>query len=94
MALDSQIGGLTDTHEAFRRMAKVDWRLSSSIWKNIIVNTKGNISNRQADLDLGAELAVWMICGRNSSKHFQIQLEEKFKRQLNRADATLPAPVL
>jgi DNA sulfur modification protein DndB len=93
MALDPQIGGLTDLNEVFRRLAKVDWSLSAGIWKNIIVNTKGNIANRQADLDLAAELVVWLICGRSCSQHFQIQLEEKFKRQLNRSDATLPTPV-
>jgi DNA sulfur modification protein DndB len=93
MALDSQIGGLTDINEVFRRLVKVDWSLSAGIWKNIMVNTKGNISNRQADLDLAAELVVWLICGRSCSQQFQIQLEEKFKRQLNRSDATLPTPV-
>ena len=93
MALDRQIGGLTDINEAFRRLARVDWSLSAGLWKNIMVNTKGNISNRQADLDLAAELVVWLICGRSCSQQFQIQLEEKFKRQLNRSDATLPTPV-
>lgn len=93
MALNTQIGGLTDINEVFRRLEKVDWSLSAGIWKNIIVNTKGNISNRQADLDLAAELVVWLICGRSCSQQFQIQLEEKYKRQLNRSDATLPTPV-
>ena len=93
MALNPQIGGMTDISEVFRRLEKVDWSLSAGVWKNIMVNTKGNISNRQADLDLAAELVVWLICGRSCSQQFQIQLEEKFKRQLNQSDATLPTPV-
>jgi hypothetical protein len=93
MALDPEIGGMSDINEVFRRLAKVDWSLSASTWKNVIINSKGNISNRRADLDLAAEIAVWLICGRNCAKQFQTDLEDKFKRQFNRPDATLPAPV-
>jgi len=93
MALDPEIGGMSDINEVFRRLAKVDWSLSANTWKNVIINSKGNISNRRADLDLAAEIAVWLTCGRNCSKQFQTELEEKFKRQFKRPDATLPAPV-
>jgi DNA sulfur modification protein DndB len=93
IALDSQQGGLTSISEAFRRIAKLDWSFDSGLWKQIMVSSKGTITNRQSDLDLASELAAWMITGRTSNKQFQSILIEKYKRQLNRDDAQLPTPV-
>jgi DNA sulfur modification protein DndB len=93
IALDSQQGGLTNISEAFRRIAKLDWSFDSGLWKQIMVSSKGTITNRQSDLDLASELAAWMITGRTSNKQFQSILIEKYKRQLNRDDAQLPTPV-
>jgi len=93
LALNPNLGGMTDEDEVFRRLAKVDWSFSSGLWKQVMVSSKGTISNRQADLDLAAELAMWMIAGRASNKQFQTSLLEKYKRQLNRQDAQLPNPV-
>ena len=93
VATDPHKGGLTDLEDAFRRMTKVDWSADSGLWRNIMVNAKGNISNKVSDLDLAAELAAWMVTGRSSNKSFQTALTENFQRQLGRADAQLPAPV-
>jgi DNA sulfur modification protein DndB len=93
VATDPHKGGLTDLEDAFRRMTKVDWSADSGLWRNIMVNAKGNISNKVSDLDLAAELAAWMVTGRSSNKSFQTTLTENFQRQLGRADAQLPAPV-
>lgn len=93
VATDPHKGGLTDLEDAFRRMTKVDWSADSGLWRNIMVNAKGNISNKVSDLDLAAELAAWMVTGRSSNKSFQTTLTENFQRQLGRADAQLPAPM-
>jgi hypothetical protein len=84
---------MTELDEAFRRMSKVDWSADSGLWRNIMVNAKGNISNKVSDLDLAAELAAWMITGRSSNKSFQSTLTENYQRQLGRVDAQLPTPV-
>jgi hypothetical protein len=93
VAVDPHKGGMTELDEAFRRMSKVDWSADSGLWRNIMVNAKGNISNKVSDLDLAAELAAWMITGRSSNKSFQSTLTENYQRQLGRVDAQLPTPV-
>ena len=92
-ALDPSLGALSDEREAIQRLLKIDWRFDSNYWRGIMVNTKSNISNRVSDRNLASDLAVWMICGKKTPIGFQENLRERYCKQHNRADATLPHPL-
>lgn len=93
VALNKSAGGMTDLDEVIRRLLSLDWNLSSNFWKGIMVNAKGNVTNRKTDIQLAADLAAWMITGKNSSTPFQQALTERYRRQLGRLDASLPTPL-
>ena len=92
-ALDPSLGALSDEREAIQRLLQIDWRFDSIYWRGIMVNTKSNISNRVSDRNLASDLAVWMICGKKTPIGFQENLRERYCKQHNRADATLPHPL-
>lgn len=93
VSLDKAAGGMTDLDEVVRRLLEVDWNIGSTFWKGIMVNAKGNVTNRKAEIQLASDLAAWMIAGKSSSTQFQQALSERYRRQLGRTDAGLPTPL-
>lgn len=93
VALNKSAGNMTDLHEAVRRLLAVDWSISSNFWRGIMVNAKGNVTNKKTEIQLASDLAAWMITGKSSSTTFQQSLTERYRRQLGRADAALPTPL-
>ncbi len=89
-ALDEHRGQRQDLSEVIEDLLRLDWSHSSTFWKGIMVNNKGNITNKQADLQLAGDLAAWLICGKDSTTQFQQDLVERYRKQLGREDATLP----
>jgi hypothetical protein len=74
-------------------LLEVDWSFNSPIWKGVMVNPRGNISNKAADRNLAADIAVWLVCGKGVPVGFEENLRERFSKQHNRADAVLPKPL-
>jgi DNA sulfur modification protein DndB len=91
-ALSTQSGGLEDLKEVVTRLLQLDWSLESSFWQGILVTPRGTVTNKQADLSLGSDLAAWMVTGNNCTPSFQQSLTERYRRQLNRGDVALPTP--
>jgi len=89
-ALDKHRGQRQDLSEVLVDLLKLDWSHSSTFWKGIMVSNKGNITNKQVDLQLAGDLAAWMICGEDSTTQFQQDLVERYRKQLGREDASLP----
>lgn len=92
-SLDPSIGGLTDERETIKRLLKIDWRFESPLWKGIMVNARNNVSNKASDANLASDLAVYLICGEKTPASFRSDLEQRIRRQHNRADAQLPKPL-
>lgn len=82
---------LTDEREIIEKLLQIDWRFESTLWKGIMVNAKNNVSNKASDINLGSDLAVYLICGESTPVSFRSNLEQRFRKQYNRADANLPA---
>lgn len=89
-ALDKHRGQKQDLSEVIADLLELDWSHSSTFWKGIMVNNKGNITNKQVDLQLAGDLAAWLICGKDSTPQFQQDLVERYRKQLGREDASLP----
>jgi len=89
-ALDKHRGQRQDLSEVIVDLLKLDWSHSSTFWRGIMVNNKGNITNKQVDLQLAGDLAAWLICGKDSTTQFQQDLVERYRKQLGREDASLP----
>lgn len=92
-ALRLDHGQVRDVRTAIERLASLNWSLDSSLWKLVLVDSQGHMSRRDADINLAADLAVWMIAGSTVGEQFQAHLLERYRRQLGRADATLPTPL-
>jgi len=92
-SLDPSVGGLTNERDAIKRLLKIDWRFESTLWKGIMVNAKDNISNKASDVNLASDLAVYLACGEKTPVNFRDDLEQRIRRQLNRSDYQLPAPL-
>jgi hypothetical protein len=58
-----------------------------------MVNAKDNISNKASDVNLASDLAVFLACGEKTPVNFRDDLEQRIRRQLNRSDYQLPAPL-
>lgn len=91
IALSKSAGNMNDLEEIVRRLLHVDWSISSNFWRGIMVNAKGNVTNKKTDVQLASDLATWMITGKSSSTTFQQSLTERYRRQLGRDDVSLPA---
>ena len=91
-ALDPSGGRQGDPSKVIRALLELDWDIKSTFWKGIMVNSKGNVTNKKADIQLAADLAAWMVVGKGSSTQFQESLGERYRRQLGRRDAALPTP--
>jgi len=81
---------LTDEREVIERLLQIDWRFESNLWMGIMVNAKNNVSNKTADINLASDLAVYLICGESTPLSFRNNLEQRLRKQYNRADAVLP----
>ena len=92
VAMDKTCGKLDDLDLVIGRLLELDWSISSTFWKGIMVNARGNITNKKNDLQLASDLAAWMITGNNSTTQFQQSLAERYRRQIGRNDAKLPDP--
>jgi hypothetical protein len=92
-ALRLDHGRASDVRTAIERLASLTWSIDSSLWKLVLVDSKGHMSRRDADINLAADLAVWMIAGSTVGEQFQTYLLERYRRQLGRADAMLPTPL-
>jgi hypothetical protein len=89
-ALDESRGRQSDIAKVIEKLLILDWDHSSTFWKGIMVNNKGNITNRQSDIQLAGDLAAWMICGDESTPQFKKDLIERHQKQLGSLEATLP----
>jgi DNA sulfur modification protein DndB len=89
-ALDPSGGRQTDAGEVIDRLLQFDWDIKSTFWKGIMVNSRGNITNKKSDIQLAGDLAAWMVTGKSSSTQFQESLVERYRRQLGRRDSSLP----
>lgn len=89
-ALDSNRGQQKNLSEVIEGLLDLDWSHTSAFWRGIMVNNKGNMTNKQSDIQLAGDLAAWMICGKDSTTQFQQDLVERFRKQLGRDDASLP----
>ena len=47
--------------EAVRHTNKIDWRMSSDIWKNVLVTPRGTLDRRQQGHDLAGKLIGYLI---------------------------------
>ncbi len=92
-SLENTGGGLDDLSTVVRRLLRLDWSVGTNFWKGILVNARGNVTRNKNDIQLGADLAAWMIAGESSSTQFQQTLTERYRRQLGRTDASLPRPL-
>jgi DNA sulfur modification protein DndB len=79
--------------DAVRSLLQVDWSLSSPSWSGIMVNTRGNVTNRAADVSLASDLAAWLAGGKVLDASFQEALRERLRKQTNIADLDLPQPL-
>jgi DNA sulfur modification protein DndB len=91
--MNPAIGKFEDITEVMRRLLQVDWSLESVLWRGIMVNARGNISNKAVDRNLASDLAVWLVAGDALPVGFKQGLIERFRKQYNRADASLPIPL-
>lgn len=82
-----------DAHSAIGRLARLDWSMSAMVWRLILVDSKGHMSRRDADINLAADLALWLTLGSTSNEQFQADLLERYRRQIGRQDAVLPTPL-
>ena len=92
VAMDKTCGKLDDLDVVIGRLLGLDWSITSTFWKGVMVNARGNITNKKNDLQLASDLAAWMITGGNSTTPFQQSLAERYRRQIGRNDASLPDP--
>jgi DNA sulfur modification protein DndB len=93
VALDQNCGKMKNIDEVMRQLLRVDWSMSSGFWRGIMVNAKGNITNKKSDIALASDLAAWMAAGTSSAAPFQQDLIERYRRQLGRVDTSLPTPL-
>ena len=89
-ALDDSRGRQSDIARVIENLLALDWNHSSTFWKGIMVNNKGNITNRQSDIQMAGDLAAWMICGDESTPQFKKDLIERYQKQLGNLEAILP----
>lgn len=92
-ALENSDGGMRDLASVVQKLLRLDWSVKSNFWKGILVNVRGNVTRNRSDIQLGADLAAWMITGESSSMQFQQSLIERYRHQLGRTDASLPRPL-
>lgn len=90
--LDKDAGRMNDVATAIRGLLELDWDLKGTFWKGIMVNARGNVTNKKAEVQFAADLAAWMVAGESSSAQFQGSLLERYRRQLGRSDQSLPDP--
>jgi DNA sulfur modification protein DndB len=81
-----------DVAEVVKALLNVDWDIKSNLWKGIMVNAKGNVTNKKSDIQLAGDLAAWIAVGETATADFQESLGERYRRQLGRRDAPLPSP--
>jgi hypothetical protein len=80
-----------DVAEVVKALLNVDWDIKSNLWKGIMVNAKGNVTNKKSDIQLAGDLAAWIAVGETATADFQESLGERYRRQLGRRDAPLPS---
>lgn len=86
--------GLSSHNEAVRQLLRVDWSLASRTWNGIMVNAKGNVTNRASDVALAADLAAWLAVGEAMSPQYREGLRDRLRHQMNAEALELPAPVV
>lgn len=93
-ALDKTCGQKKDLAEVIQKLLRLDWSHSSTFWKGVIVNNRGNMTNKQVDIQLTGDLAAWMICGNESTPQFKQDLTVRYRKQLGREDVSLPEALI
>jgi DNA sulfur modification protein DndB len=82
--------------EAVRHTNKIDWRMSSDIWKNVLVTPRGTLDRRQQGHDLAGKLIGYLIAAdKMTQKEINtIQKEYNIAQGLKVIDAveTMPLP--
>jgi DNA sulfur modification protein DndB len=92
--LDPAACGVANHTEAIRQLLQVDWSLASRTWNGIMVNAKGNVTNRTSDVALAADLAAWLAAGEALNPGYRDGLRDRLRRQMNVDDLELPVPVV
>lgn len=84
-ALDSDRAGSVIGH-----LASLGWSLEDPSWAGILVNKKGNVTNKRADVALGADLAAWLCAAAPLDSSFVSSLLLRYRRHFG--DPTLDLP--
>lgn len=92
--LQADVSAVSSPPEAIRRLLQVDWSLTAQTWRGILVNPRGNVTNRASDVALASELAAWIAVGDAMNEEFKQGLRDRLRRQLSREDFELPTPVV
>jgi len=90
--LEPAVCGVASPVEAVRRLLQVDWSLGSRSWTGIMVNAKGNVTNRASDVALAADLAAWLAVGEAMDSNYRDGLRDRLRHQMNSDDVELPIP--
>lgn len=91
MLLEKAVGEWTPK-DAVRRLLQVDWALSSPSWSGIMVNARGNVTNRASDMTIASDLAAWLAGGQDLDSEFQNSLRDRMRKQMSIDDLELPRP--
>jgi DNA sulfur modification protein DndB len=91
--LDPGVCGLHSPNEAVRKLLLLDWSIGSASWSGILVNARGSVTNRAADLVLASELAAWTAVGKATTLEFQERLRDRLRRHLDNPELELPHPI-
>lgn len=92
--LDPAACGVANHTEAIRQLLQVDWSLASRTWNGIMVNARGNVTNRTSDVALAADLAAWLAAGEAMNPGYRDGLRDRMRRQLNVDALELPTPAV
>lgn len=91
MLLEKAVGEWTPK-DAVRRLLQVDWALSSPSWSGIMVNARGNVTNRASDMTIASDLAAWLAGGQDLDSEFRNSLRDRMRKQTSIDDLELPRP--
>lgn len=83
-----------DFSEAVKRVNKADWRITSDIWRDIIVRSNGTIDTKETARDHAANLIAYFIGADKMTESEIKKLHNDYIKVRNNQDAKLPKSVI
>lgn len=86
--------GLDRAGSVIGHLASLGWSLDDPSWAGILVNARGNVTNKRADIALGVDLAAWRCAAAPLDSNFVSSLLQRYRRHLGDPALELPAQSL